>query len=424
LSISGKKVLHIDRNDYYGGASASLTPLAKVYEHFKRQDKPPESLGRGRDWNVDLIPKFIMARGLLVKMLVHTDVTRYLEFKSVSGSYVWKKGGKVYKVPATMAEAIATSLMGFFEKRRFKDFLAWLDAFDVADQATWKGTDPHTMTMAQVFEKFNLDNNTADFIGHALALYRDDEYLKQPFLETAKRIKLYNESLFHYGKSPYLYPLYGLGELPQGFARLSAIYGGTYMLNRGVQEFVFDETGRVSGVKSDGEVAKTRIVIGDPSYFPDRVKKVGQVVRAICILNHPIPNTSDSDSCQIIIPGNQCGRCNDVYIATVSSAHNVAAEGKFIAICSTTVETGNPPSELQVAFDTIGPFLERFISVDDLLEPVDDGRTSGLFITKSFDATSHFETECDDILNVYERVVGEPLDLSKLPNPKDAQQDQ
>ena len=25
-----------------------------------------------------------------------------------------------------------------------------------------------------------------------------------------------------YGKSPYLYPLYGLGELPQAFARLAA----------------------------------------------------------------------------------------------------------------------------------------------------------------------------------------------------------
>jgi Rab GDP dissociation inhibitor len=29
------------------------------------------------------------------------------------------------------------------------------------------------------------------------------------------RCKLYGESLARYGKSPYLYPLYGLGELPQ-----------------------------------------------------------------------------------------------------------------------------------------------------------------------------------------------------------------
>lgn len=44
-------------------------------------------------------------------------------------------------------------------------------------------------------------------------------YLQKPALESIKRIKLYSESLARYGKSPYLYPLYGLGELPQGFAR-------------------------------------------------------------------------------------------------------------------------------------------------------------------------------------------------------------
>ena len=129
LSVSGKKVLHLDRNDYYGGTSASITPLEKFYAHFGRKDKPAESMGRGRDWNVDLIPKFLMANGarahtrgykvltnqrtgcaagLLVKLLVHTDVTRYLEFKSVEGSFVWKRGGKIHKVPVTETEALAS----------------------------------------------------------------------------------------------------------------------------------------------------------------------------------------------------------------------------------------------------------------------------------------------------------------------------
>jgi len=39
---------------------------------------------------------------------------------------------------------------------------------------------------------------------------------------------LYFDSLSHYGKSPYLYPNYDLGDLPQAFAQLSAVYG-TYM---------------------------------------------------------------------------------------------------------------------------------------------------------------------------------------------------
>lgn len=60
-----------------------------------------------RDWNVDLIPKFLMANGQLVKLLIHTGVTRYLEFKSVEGSYVYK-GNKISKVPADEKEALTS----------------------------------------------------------------------------------------------------------------------------------------------------------------------------------------------------------------------------------------------------------------------------------------------------------------------------
>ena len=42
----------------------------------------------------------ILFSGELVKMLVFTEVTRYLDFKVVEGSYVYK-AGKVYKVPST-----------------------------------------------------------------------------------------------------------------------------------------------------------------------------------------------------------------------------------------------------------------------------------------------------------------------------------
>lgn len=62
-----------------------------------------------RDWNVDLIPKFLMANGQLVKLLIHTGVTRYLEFKSVEGSYVYK-GGKISKVPVDEREALASGI--------------------------------------------------------------------------------------------------------------------------------------------------------------------------------------------------------------------------------------------------------------------------------------------------------------------------
>ena len=52
---------------------------------------------------------------------------------------------------------------------------------------------------------------------HAIALHSSDSYLQQPAIDTVERIKLYHNSLERFSgtRSPYIYPLYGLGELPQ-----------------------------------------------------------------------------------------------------------------------------------------------------------------------------------------------------------------
>jgi Rab GDP dissociation inhibitor len=72
-----------------------------------------------------------MSNGKLVKLLLKTRVSRYLEWKSIDGTYVYqmKEGGifssggaKIAKVPSNDREAIKSDLMGLFEKRRCKNF--------------------------------------------------------------------------------------------------------------------------------------------------------------------------------------------------------------------------------------------------------------------------------------------------------------
>jgi Rab GDP dissociation inhibitor len=345
-----------------------------------------------------------MANGKLVKILLHTRVTRYLEFKSVAGSYVTKKG-KVHKVPATEMEALSSSLMGMFEKTRFKDFLVYVVEFDVNKPKTHKGVDPNGPTH-ELLKKYNLDKSTTDFIGHALALYRDETWLEKPSMETIERVKLYHESLLQHGQSPYLYPLYGLGDLPQAFARLSAIYGGTYMLNKPIDGFVYDDKKRICGVTSEGVTARCKAVIADPSYFPDLVEKVGEISRCICILDHPIPKTNDSESCQIILPQNQIGRQNDIYISCVSFAHHVAPAGKYIVEISTIVETGDPRSEIQPAIDLLGDILHSFFTIQPLFVPKNNSQQDGIYISNSYDSTTHFETIADDVIRIYKQFTG------------------
>ena len=56
------------------------------------------------------------------------------------------------------------------------------------------------------------------------------------------------------------------------FYRLSAIYGGTYMLDKNVEEIMFDESGKVCGVKAGGEV--------------DKCKQVKSWIRCCCSKKH------------------------------------------------------------------------------------------------------------------------------------------
>jgi len=409
----GRKVLHVDRNGYYGGESASLN-LTHLYQKFRPGQSPNPSLGTDRDYNVDLIPKFIMANGNLVRILIHTGVNHYLEFLPVDGSYVLKND-KLHKVPATPEEALKSNLMGMFEKRRFRKFLIYISDFKEENARTGDGIDATQLTMRQVFEHFGLDDNTQSFIGHAMALERDDNYLNEPAIPTIKAVQLYCFSLERYGRSPYIYPIWGLGGLPEGFSRLAAINEGTFMLNCPVSEVLFDESGAAWGVRAGNEVAKAGMVIGDPSYFSsDKLRPTGRVVRSICFLDKPIPSTNNSTSVQLIIPARQTGRQTDIYVCMISQVHQICKEGYYIAIASTKVETQNPIEELNPAFSLLPPIIERFDSVVETSEPCNDWNKDKCFISTTYDETSHFETAVDDVYAMFERITGQPLDLNSI----------
>ena len=163
--------------------------------------------------------------------------------------------------------------------------------------------------MEEIYKHYGLADNTIDYLGHAVALEYSDAYLYEPAINTITKMQLYLQSVGRYGDSCFLYPIYGLGGLPEAFSRLCAIHGGTYMLNAKVDEITFDEAGKVTGIRSGDDIATAPIVICDPSYTTeDKLIPKAQVIRAICLLNHPIPETNNAQSTQIIIPAKQLNR--------------------------------------------------------------------------------------------------------------------
>lgn len=105
-----------------------------------------------------------MSGGKLVKILLKTRVSRYLEWKPIDGTYVlqnkeggiFSKGGlKIAKVPVTAKEALSSDLMGMLEKRRFQKFLEAVQNFEEGNPKTHEGIVKEKPSKL-MFEKFGL----------------------------------------------------------------------------------------------------------------------------------------------------------------------------------------------------------------------------------------------------------------------------
>jgi Rab GDP dissociation inhibitor len=203
----------------------------------------------------------------------------------------------VCKVPSNDMEALKSNLMGMFEKKRVIGLYKFIQNVNPENPMTWGDIDLKKAPMKDVFKKYGLEDSTIDFMGHAVALHHQDTYLFEPAMDTIMKMQLYLNSVGRYGESPFLYPIYGLGGLPEAFSRLCAIHGGTYMLNTIIDEILFDTDGKVKGIRVGEDTATAPIVICDPSYTTeDRLKPTGRVIRAICLMDHPIPDTHDAQS--------------------------------------------------------------------------------------------------------------------------------
>jgi len=415
--VAKKKVLHLDRNDYYGAESASLN-LKQLFKKFDGDDEKMDEklLGKSKDYSIDLCPKFLMGCGNLVKMLLHTKVTRYLEFRCVGGSFVYKDN-KLFEVPVTPQAALNSSLMGIFQKRRYKNFLQWVLDVKEDDTKTWGKLDLRKQTMREVYSYWKCDENTQAFTGHAIALFNDDSYLdqKEKTLDCIARLQMYAWSLSRFEKSPYIYPVWGLGGLPEGFSRLAAVHGGVYMLRREIEEITYDDKGQVNGVKVKDEGSATcKQLIGDPSYFINtkKVEKTGTVARWLCILDHPVEGTNNSHSAQIILPTKQTGHKSDIYISVQSSELQVAPKNRWIAMISAQVYTNQPKKELVVAYRLFGKVLKDFFTVNDTFKPINQKDNDNVFIASSMDATTHFEQTTKEVMRIYKEITGQDVDLN------------
>lgn len=170
LARNGKRVLHLDSNDFYGCNESSHTlqgvfDLAKAniqYEYksniinidnnektllfqkkslFKTLDIKPLLLSSdhndieynnlinklqssGRRCNIDFPnTSLIFSSGSVVDSIIQSDVSNYLEFQAIQGIYYAESLSETYNVPCSKGDVFKSNLLSVVEKRSLMKFL-------------------------------------------------------------------------------------------------------------------------------------------------------------------------------------------------------------------------------------------------------------------------------------------------------------
>ena len=100
----------------------------------------------------------------------------------------------VCKVPADAGEAIKSSLLGMWEKKRVVNMYKFIFGVNPDDKGTWNNLALDKVPMKDVYASFSLEENTIDFLGHAVALQFSDNYLFEPALDSVMKMQLYLNS--------------------------------------------------------------------------------------------------------------------------------------------------------------------------------------------------------------------------------------
>lgn len=109
-----------------------------------------------------------------------------------------------------------------------------------------------------------------------------------------------------------------------------------------------------------------------------------------------------------------------MYVTTQGYNHRTTPKDLCIGFISGTVTSDNP-QELEPGWKILekATILKKFYKVYEVYEPeVEKCEPKNIFISKSYDASSHFESTIEDAVQMYQRITGETLDLdTKIQRP-------
>ncbi|CAH8438183.1 unnamed protein product [Schistosoma intercalatum] len=218
--------------------------------------------------DIDIVPKIIYSHSPVVTALQRADVTRYLEFRFVSRllAYIGNNQctqqsgtvsnnadnqssstnftGHVVKIPVCRSDVFKTRLLSLHQKRSLGAFFEWcfhLIINDTQRSTTHSKQDEDYCAYEDrpfqdlLTEKRKLDKFTQQLLITNLSFSNQQIKTKEAIF----RIRRLLFSMGRFGPYPILWPMYGSGDLTQGYCRMSAVFGTTFCLGCKVEKIKY-----------------------------------------------------------------------------------------------------------------------------------------------------------------------------------------
>ncbi|XP_040594338.1 rab proteins geranylgeranyltransferase component A 2 [Mesocricetus auratus] len=259
----------------------------------------PQMIKESRRFNIDLVSKLLYSQGSLIDLLIKSNVSRYAEFKNVTRILAFREG-KVEQVPCSRADVFNSKELTMVEKRMLMKFLTFcLDYEQHSDEYQ----DFKQCSFSEYLKTKKLTPNLQHFILHSIAMTSESSCTT---LDGLKATKTFLQCLGRFGNTPFIFPLYGQGEIPQCFCRMCAVFGGIYCLRHKVQCLVVDkDSGRCKGIIDHlGQRISASYFIVEDSYLSKETcsdVQYKQISRAVLITDQSILKTDSDHQISILV---------------------------------------------------------------------------------------------------------------------------
>ncbi|KAN0060007.1 hypothetical protein ACQY0O_007980 [Thecaphora frezii] len=314
LSSAGLSLIHLDPNDYYADAWASLTltelhrwyashttapssstpssstpsspslPRARIshlhlaYPAFASTSTstsahhpiPPALLQYDRHYALSLAPALLPATGTSIDALIASNVSSYATFRllehtalldvhagpssssdSISDSSSPPPPLRLARVPSSKQDVFKTKSLSLIDKRKLMKLLLHIASDD------WQSPWSSDAALAQQpfvehLEQYHkLSPALVDAVAYGVALCPSSTHPTRDAMQTARK---HLQSIGRYGNSAYLVGQYGgAGELAQGYCRASAVHGAMFILDHTICSLERGEAPRSAEKGGDAE---------------------------------------------------------------------------------------------------------------------------------------------------------------------------